>query len=731
LLPYLQGLSRTGLLGRSRSWAKNIQRVAKAVGEVNVDCRYEKDTGSFVYGIKGEDIAIDDYACKKCLIKGTKNGNEWVFDDWQLDQASVHGRVERQQESWKVDNLEFQYGRSLSMVLDGDFLEKEKALHARVGRLDIDLSQLHEWPALALFLEKYSPHGKMLGKGEIKIEFLKNDPGWRAEAILDTTFSSWDVNGMFFEDAHNVSCHFISDKGMVLRHLNTSLISPDDDEERAKIAVEKIDYAFYNSHCLFEGLFFDVPSRRLSWLADTLAAGFPDFFVPAIGEVVRDAKQEGRVRGQLRFEMSPPYLAMRLNLDDGRYHFLGSEHDLSHFVLEYDPFAFTVASQYMLCGNAVWLSVRSNSPTLAFGELFLSNHRIHERTAQSMPGGVYMTWENNPLDGFSLVDMRGTFQGLAFHLQRDETEPLSGKAMHLIGTVGVNCSEARVLFPDELAHQLKNWKVGGGYQLRGKWQVDKDPALDDSERLHFTGAFEGRNFDLDGYRFDSLRASLNYAPHAVHLRDIHLIDMAGTLQAEQIHLWETEEKCWCFALPQLNVQRFRPSLLMEEGQPRPFSKKPLIIRELQLTGCQGSLADTTTVVGKGNLRFLNRSRKLLQNTIFQIPAEILSRIGLDLSVLTPVTGTINYVIQNGNIHLTKFKDMYSEGKLSRFYLPSSPIPSVIDFDGNLNVQVRMKQYNLLFKLAELFTFSIQGTLQKPTYSIQKQRREEGSSRKFA
>ena len=120
------------------------------------------------------------------------------------------------------------------------------------------------------------------------------------------------------------------------------------------------------------------------------------------------------------------------------------------------------------------------------------------------------------------------------------------------------------------------------------------------------------------------------------------------------------------------------------------------------------------------MRFTNRSKKLLQNTIFQIPSDILSRIGLDLAVLTPVTGTVQYDIHDGMIYLTKFKDIYSDGKLSKFYLPSSSTPSVVDFNGNLNVQVKMKQYNLLFKLAELVTVNIQGNLVKPAYSLQKQ-----------
>ena len=87
---------------------------------------------------------------------------------------------------------------------------------------------------------------------------------------------------------------------------------------------------------------------------------------------------------------------------------------------------------------------------------------------------------------------------------------------------------------------------------------------------------------------------------------------------------------------------------------------------------------------------------------------------------TPVSGTIYYRIHDGKVYFEKFKDVYSEGKLSKFYLAEDSAESFMDFHGNLNLQVRMKQYNLVFKLAELFTVSVQGNIKKPTYSLNKQ-----------
>ncbi len=79
-------------------------------------------------------------------------------------------------------------------------------------------------------------------------------------------------------------------------------------------------------------------------------------------------------------------------------------------------------------------------------------------------------------------------------------------------------------------------------------------------------------------------------------------------------------------------------------------------------------------------------------------------------------GKIDYEIENGKIYLNEFKEMYSEGKRSRFYLAEGS-SAYVDFKGNLNMKVKMKQYNLLMKLAEFLTITVKGTLLHPSYTL--------------
>ena len=95
--------------------------------------------------------------------------------------------------------------------------------------------------------------------------------------------------------------------------------------------------------------------------------------------------------------------------------------------------------------------------------------------------------------------------------------------------------------------------------------------------------------------------------------------------------------------------------------------------------------------------------------------EIISRLGLDISMLVPVQGTLEYAIKEGKIQLLQLKKCYSKGKRSQFHLIHSD-PSYIDWNGKLHINLRVKQYALL-KIAELFILSIYGNLESPHISL--------------
>jgi len=714
----LREISRSSAGETLGKLSKEVQSVRQAAGELDVQLNYTFASNQLVYRIDGKGIEVDQLKADKVYVSGSKINTRWVIDKFQWDEKIGSGELTPEGEGWRIDRFRFKNKDIVSLNLDGHIAPYKKRLDARVSEMQIDLAQMSGTPEIELFKSENDPHGKLTGHGNLNIEWGQGHHPWKLEAILDVGLSQWDVKGIRFEDACNTSCHFVSDQGMTMRKLQTKVLDHESGAVLAQVDMEKIRYDFSSGEVLFDELSFEAPAHQLPRFSEQLERSFPKFVTPGMAETICNCKLEGVFKGVMQYEMTPPYTAVRLELEDGVYNFLNTPHKISRFVMDYDPFEFTVVSGYQLAGKDVWLYARSSSPSLAHGELVLTDQSPQQIYQQNSKEALYLDWENDPDSGISFTRIEGRYQGLQVQLERDPTQPPSKEALFLVGSVGIHGQHAKGFFPQQMAEKFITWKVGEGYQLQGKWRFLKNHSESYGDKLHFVGMLKGSDFHIKGYQFDSLQAHLEYTPTAIRINDLVVNDPCGKLSSDRIDILKTDLGTWAFAMPLMTVHQFRPCLLQEEGMPRPNVRKPMVVQELILERTQGNLSDSRTMIGRGSLYFTNRSKKLLQNTIFQIPSDILSRIGLDPAVLTPVSGTVQYEVHDGKVYLTRFKDMYSDAKLSKFYLASS-YPSTVDFDGGLNVQVRMKQYNLIFKLAELFTFNIQGNLIKPVYSVQK------------
>jgi hypothetical protein len=718
LLNDLRLLSRSGLGAALGKYAKDVQMVQDCSGCFDMNVSYEGEPGLLSYKILGSDFAFNQFTANSVQLLGTRNEEHWFVDRLQWDDKIASGELFSQNEEWQVKNLHFQNKDIVSVLLHGRVNPAQKKWEGRVENIRIDLAQMSGTPEIEMFTAVNNPHGHLHGQGNLKFEWGQAYCPWRMDAILDMALVDWDAKAMHFENAQNVSCHYVSDQGLTLRNLRTKVVDKETGSSLAQIQIEKIQYEFPSGEILFDDLHFQVPAHHLPRFAEQLKLSFPDVVKPAISEVIRDSKLEGVLEGVLKYEMTPPYSAMRLSLSDGTYHFLNAEHAVNQFVVEYDPFEFSLTSGYRLGGRNVWMYGRSSSPSLAYGELIVTETAPDQVFKRSPQEALYFNWENHPQTGLNVCSVEGAFQGLKVQLEKDPMQSPSKDALFLVGSVEIDGQRAKEFFPDQMAEKIVEWKIGSGYQLQGKWRFLKNHSENYGDKLHFVGTLKGDHFYIRGYQVDSLVAYLEYTPTVIRINDLQVRDTSGVLISDRVDFLKTELGSWAFAMPSMTVHHFRPCLLQEAGSVRPNLRKPFVIQELVLEGTQGNLTNSRSIIGRGEFHFTNRSKKLLQNTIFQIPSDILSRIGLDLSVLTPVSGTVQYEIRDGRIYLNKFKDVYSDAKLSKFYLAGGS-PSTVDFDGGLNLQVKMKQYNLIFKLAELFTFNIQGNLVKPVYSVQK------------
>ena len=318
---------------------------------------------------------------------------------------------------------------------------------------------------------------------------------------------------------------------------------------------------------------------------------------------------------------------------------------------------------------------------------------------------MIISWNFNEESGFKVQTVQGAICGMDAYFHEDLTTPMA-----LVGTVKFDVAKLCRFIPDEIAHFFKEMEMGKGYELRGNLILDE-------ENPSFDGILGGKQFELLGYQMRTLLSHIYWSLNRVEIKDLKASDSAGIIKVDQL-LLERSKNRWELSIPTMKLLEFRPSLLSPlEGKQEEI--KPLVIRELSMSKFRGWLDDIQTFTGMGYVHFINSFKR--GHTVFDLPADFFGRIiGLDLELLIPVKGTLEYEVKDGKFFLSQLKETYSEGKRSKFFLVDKEGTPFVDFDGNLNIQIQMKQY-VLFKITEAYILSIKGNVSKPNVSLERKK----------
>jgi hypothetical protein len=323
---------------------------------------------------------------------------------------------------------------------------------------------------------------------------------------------------------------------------------------------------------------------------------------------------------------------------------------------------------------------------------------------------LFFQWHKNA-DRLEIDHARGHFGGFDFNLER-QRRPLIPNGMGLEGSIQVDLTKSYPFLPAFL--QKLHWK--GMLQFKGKIWI-----LNESAPLCFlSGRVSSQKGVLKNVCYDRLESGVEIEPGKLTFTNFSMHDPAGLIECPLFECFKGDQGEWHYQVPRLTMREFKPSRLKSETHEPLFDKYQfLIFKKFELAGLNGILAEPLTWKGNGHVQFYNAVRKVPAHPLFAIPSEIILRLGLDPQVLNPVTGMIDYNLEGGRLILTRLKDVYSGGRGSKFYLAKGLTPSWIDLDGNLSLQIKIKQYNLIFKIAELFTFNVKGTLKKPEFTLNK------------
>ncbi|MCH9621088.1 MAG: hypothetical protein S4CHLAM20_05040 [Chlamydiia bacterium] len=300
-------------------------------------------------------------------------------------------------------------------------------------------------------------------------------------------------------------------------------------------------------------------------------------------------------------------------------------------------------------------------------------------------------------DGVKLYRMKGDLVGLGFEITPDDTlkDSLFKCEMNL------DLQKMKPILPEGVVEFVDRIGLGSGIEIVGELDVKKN--------FQFDGVVKGTDFDFfKDYSLSSLFGKLFYKDGLCTLSDFSVVDRSLMAECKEA-TFDTRKKGCFLNSKKFEIKNLRPCLLSKKGE-RKKVVNPFLLKTIDITDIHGDLADLDTLKGKGYLKFIN-SFERQTNPIFDFAKEIIGRIGLDPVLMIPVEGEMFFTLADQKLNFNKLHDTYSDKKRSYFYLWHKT-NSFLDFDGNIHIDIRMKQFALL-KFTELFIISLDGPLSSP------------------
>lgn len=691
---------------------ENISKIFSTEGFLNIKLKYDHNSSLFFINSFAQDFKINHHKFNSFICDLSLKDNFLSINQCNLDDLSISAEICKKNKFLSFNYFGLKYKDAMLLGGEGSYNIEKNQLNAKINFLEIFIDKLKENSYLSSFITKNKFTGKVQGNGNVSIYQNKKNKEWDYDSVFTLTIDDLNFRNLNFDKLNNFSCHIQKNNGITFRNIITKLLL-NENELPINLSIEKANYHFVKNHFSIDSLSLDIFKNDLFF--ETLILNIPEFNLLKYKDFFISLMKYNSLKPLINFSYNDENLTLKVGLPNGNYRLFGEDYPLSNFLLEMKNNSLTVSTGYRYQLKDLWVSlncqdINSNSGTLTMTDL---------PTDYKLGGSsIIMNWELDKQSSLFIKNMYGRLSGISLNLIGIQIpEDQAHNFCQLIGEASFVLPEALPFFDLNLISSLKQNQIYGTFNYKGQFNFSKNKIL----KNEFHGTLNALNFALKGYHWNDLNVGIDYYTDKITLNKLVLADPSCTFSIPKVLLEEDYLGNWWMDIPQVFLKNFKPSKLREVDSQGVSKFNSLIFNYITLEGIKGNLSKNESWVGTGKLKFSNPPKNSLQNTIFSLPHELITRIGLNPSVLIPVTGQIYFDIINGKIIFTKFKDVYSETKGSKFYLPKTAVPSYLDFDGNLNIYVRMKQYNLLFKIAELMTVSINGTLNKPSYSFNKEK----------
>lgn len=671
-------------------------------GHLRLQLNYGEELESLTFHTLFENLKIGTRAFKEAEIQGSYRNKTLFIDNFLFDDLSFAAEIAKEDRLYLIRFLGGSIKGKMAFGIEGKLQEDNMSFFGKIRHFEakpefLELFQVCESDALKRFQGGVKGNGTFtVCKGESSafdfgVEMLLN-----GDLSIDSC-CSFKLKPFTFS--------YSKARGITLKNCEASFCTHSDEVLGTVNFGKEASFSEGKSLTL-SNVTFTLKPKGVKPLFDLLSPCSPFLGNGALQRMFTECEDD--FSGILSLVGKEDSHTFFLSLREGKLALDGTARLFQNFSLEATGEQFRLLADFS-CGSR-WIRARllskdpaKNQGTIEFSDPLCDN---------SSDNHLSVSWKKN--DDFSIIvqNAKGSCAGMHLDMYKASEDQDS---YVLQGTVKVDTEKIAPyngdgIFIDSGLTQF----LGKTFNLTGSFKLIKNAI----SKLTFDGRLDISSVFIRDFLVNHIEAEFTASKEEAFLKNIEIHDTAGMAKIPKMHVAFQGSKV--VDIPLLQAYSIRPANLATMDGLAPIKNKALKINELKLTNFSFSLKDPANCKAEGWLKFSNTSKTLLQNALFQIPKEIITRLGLNPSVLTPVKGEIFFELGHEKIFIKRLKDVFSEGRVSKFYLASKGSPSFIDFDGNLMVKIRMKHDNLLFKLAELFTVTVKGTYKKPQYFLQKQ-----------
>lgn len=684
LIPQLSGSALTAL------------KLADIKGDVSGQWLYDHSQEKHQFFIWGDQVKIGETKGGFFQVKGYKNNKFTQIEDLTYLDLKASCRLEEKTFCFFINDLKLTSGNDLKIDLSGIYCKLFNSFQMDVEKFYCNINELKKLDLFSSIPYIKGASGVIDLKGKAEGGYFKGDMNYSLDLYGGST--SLKIQEILFGD-DEMKCSFKGNsKGFKIEHFESRFLEAFQKPIDATLIGNNLEFKEVISNSKVGDIQFAISAESLRSVQSILK----EKWSLNIPESSFSIKKEGLLEGNLKYNPEDVNHPFSLHLKEGRYALLDQVYFLNHCNLFYGDAGLTIEAKGPIYNKPYWLEYKK--------ENFKKNRyklNIYDQDP-SILKAPHLTIEclEKPA-GTVIKNIRGSVAGMRFDfIHRPEKD--TSYAHVLMGQMQIQGDELVKRLPWDVASKLEKFSFGKGYFLTGQLKLPKEATKD----FVFDGLFGGQDFDLLGFEFKSLSSSINCSLQNFLIKDLKVSDLSGELAVDKIDISKNDSG-YHLNIPNLTLKDFKPSL-MHRSHEGPVKHKPLIIERLELNDVKGNLSDINTLCAKGFFTFEKTPKK--QASFLDIPVHLISKLGLDLTMLNPVEGKVIFEIKNQKLIFTKLLEVYSHDKHCHFTLPKYPDVSYMDFDGNLHIKIKMKQYVLL-KITEPFMISVQGHYSAPRYSF--------------